>query len=708
MSYKDNYEQFKEAAEEMVDKMTVEERASQLKYDSPAVKHLGIPAYNWWNEALHGVARAGTATVFPQAIGLAAMFDEDMLYKAADIISTEARAKYNMQKSKDDRDIYKGLTLWSPNINIFRDPRWGRGHETYGEDPYLTSMLGATFVKGLQGDGKYMKAAACAKHFAVHSGPEKLRHEFNAVVSKKDLWETYLPAFEVLVKEAGVEAVMGAYNRTNGEPCCGSKTLLKDILRDTWHFKGHVVSDCWAITDFHMHHGVTSNAVQSAALAIKSGCDLNCGNVYLHLMLALQEGLITEEDITRAAVRLYITRYKLGMFADDCEYDNISYAENDSEEHNEVSLETSRKSMVLLKNNGILPLDKKKIKNIAVIGPNADSRNVLKGNYNGTSSRYITNLEGIRNEAGSDIRVFYSEGCSLYKDRVEPLAQSNDRIAEAVSVAEMSDVVILCLGLDSSIEGEQGDTGNSEAAGDKVDISLPKCQQKLLDAVLKTNKPVVAVINCGSALDLRKADENCAAVVDAWYSGARGGQALAEMLFGKFSPAGRLPLTFYRTVEDLPDFTDYSMKGRTYRYFEKESLYSFGYGLSYTNFEYSNLRLDKDKINNGEDVCASIDVRNSGDFDSDEVVEVYIRDMESSVEVPKYSLCGFKRIYLKKNEKKTVEFTVKSSSMRIVDEDGKRYIEPGNFKLFVGGCQPDKRSEELLNTKVNSIEFEVK
>lgn len=706
MSYKDNYEQFKEAAEEMVDKMTVEERASQLKYDSPAVKHLGIPAYNWWNEALHGVARAGTATVFPQAIGLAAMFDKDMLYKAADIISTEARAKYNMQKSKDDRDIYKGLTLWSPNINIFRDPRWGRGHETYGEDPYLTSMLGAAFVRGLQGDGKYMKAAACAKHFAVHSGPEKLRHEFNAVVSKKDLWETYLPAFEVLVNEAGVEAVMGAYNRTNGEPCCGSKTLLKDILRDTWHFKGHVVSDCWAITDFHMHHGVTSNAVQSAALAIKSGCDLNCGNVYLHLMFALQEGLITEEDITRAAVRLYTTRYKLGMFADDCEYDNISYAENDSEEHNEVSLETSRKSMVLLKNNGILPLDKK-IKNIAVIGPNADSRNVLKGNYNGTSSRYITNLEGIRNEAGSDIRVFYSEGCSLYKDRVEPLAQSNDRIAEAVSVAEMSDVVILCLGLDSSIEGEQGDTGNSEAAGDKVDISLPKCQQKLLDAVLKTNKPVVAVINCGSALDLRKADENCAAVVDAWYSGARGGQALAEMLFGKFSPAGRLPLTFYRTVEDLPDFTDYSMKGRTYRYFEKEPLYSFGYGLSYTNFEYSNLRLDKDKINNGEDVCASIDVRNSGDFDSDEVVEVYIRDMESSVEVPKYSLCGFKRIYLKKNEKKTVEFTVKSNSMRIVDEDGKRYIEPGNFKLFVGGCQPDKRSEELLNTKVNSIEFEV-
>ena len=469
---------FREMAEELVGQMTVDELATQLKYDSPAIPRLGIPAYNWWNEVLHGVARAGTATVFPQAIALAAMFDDKFLKEIAETISTEARAKYNAQSADEDRDIYKGLTVWSPNVNIFRDPRWGRGHETYGEDPYLTSRLGVSFIKGLQGDGKYLKTAACAKHFAVHSGPEAIRHSFNAVATKKDMYETYLPAFKAAVQEANVETVMGAYNRTNGEPCCGSKTLLVDILKKEWGFDGHIVSDCWAIRDFHTNHMVTSSAAESAALALKNGCDLNCGNTYLHLMVALQEGLITEDDLRTAAIRLFTTRFKLGLFADDCEYDAIGYEANDTVENRAMAQEAGRKSMVMLKNDGILPLDKSKLKSIGVIGPTADSKIVLEGNYNGTASEYITNLEGIREAVGPDVRIYYSEGCHLYKNRVQELALPNDRISEAKTVARHSDVVILCLGLDSTIEGEEGDTGNSFAAGDKNSLFLPESQSQ--------------------------------------------------------------------------------------------------------------------------------------------------------------------------------------------------------------------------------------
>ena len=478
MSKRMTTQQAEERARQLVEQMTIEERASQLRYDAPAIERLNIPAYNWWNEALHGVARGGNATMFPQAIGLAAMFDEDFLEKIADIIATEGRAKYNEAIKHGDHDIYKGLTFWSPNVNIFRDPRWGRGHETYGEDPYLSGRLGVAFINGLQGDGKYLKSAACAKHFAVHSGPEALRHEFDAISNDKDMWETYLPAFEDCVVEAEVESVMGAYNRTNGEPCCGSYTLLRDILREKWNFEGHVVSDCWAIRDFHTRHFVTSTAPESVALALKSGCDLNCGNMYLHILQALEENLITEEDITRAAIRLFAARIKLGMFDDDCEYDNIPYSVVDSEEHNQVSLEASRKSLVLLKNDGLLPLDKSKIKSIGVIGPNANSRLALKGNYYGTPSRYITMLEGIQDHVkDDDIRVYYSEGCHIIKDKVEPLAQKHDRLAEALTVAEHSDVVVLCLGLDETLEGEEGDTGNHAASGDKLDLNLPEVQQ---------------------------------------------------------------------------------------------------------------------------------------------------------------------------------------------------------------------------------------
>ncbi len=694
---KDNRMKHEEAlakAKELVSKMTLQEKASQLTYNAAPIEHLNIPRYNWWNEGLHGVARAGTATVFPQAIGLAAMFDDDLLYEVAKVISTEARAKYNENTKKDDRDIYKGITLWSPNINIFRDPRWGRGHETYGEDPYLTSKLGVAFVNGLQGEGKYLKTAACAKHFAVHSGPEKLRHEFDAVVSKKDLYETYLPSFEACVKEADVEAVMGAYNRTNGEPCCGSKTLLKDILRGKWNFSGHVVSDCWAIADFHLYHQVTSTATESAALAIKNGCDLNCGNVYLQLLLAYKEGLVSEEDITIAAERLMATRIRLGMFDENCEYNNIPYEVNDCKEHSELALNVARKSMVLLKNNGILPLNKEKLKSIAVIGPNANSEIMLKGNYSGTASKYVTILDGIHESVEDDIRVYYSEGCHLYKDRIQGLAQPDDRLQEAISIAERSDVAILCLGLDSTIEGEQGDAGNSDAAGDKIDLNLPGNQQQLLEKIIGTGTPVILLVGAGSALTFNGAEEKCAAVLDLWYPGSRGGKAVADLLFGKCSPSGKLPVTFYKNEDDLPAFEDYSMKGRTYRYVESEVLYPFGYGLTYSNIELSNLRVSEVK-KDFEYVDVTVNVKNIGNFDTEEVIQCYIKDLESKYAVLNHSLAAFKRVKLNIGESIDLTLRLDKKSFEVVNDDGERVIDSTKFKIYVGVSQPDNRSVEL-------------
>lgn len=697
--YLDSKFTVEERARDLVSRMTLEEKASQLRYDAPAVNRLGIPRYNWWNEGLHGVARAGTATVFPQAIALAAIFDDEYLKKIADIISTEARAKYNEYSRKNDRDIYKGLTFWSPNVNIFRDPRWGRGHETYGEDPYLTSRLGVAFVEGLQGTGKYLKVAACAKHFAVHSGPEALRHEFNAVASKKDMYETYLPAFEACVKEAKVESVMGAYNRTNGEPCCGSKTLLHDILREKWGFQGHIVSDCWAIRDFHTKHMVTKTAPESAALALKNGCDVNCGNTYLHLLEAFQEGLITEEDITKAAIKLMETRIKLGMFDEDCEYDSIPYEQNDCKAHNAVSLDAARKSMVLLKNDGVLPLDIKKLKSIAVIGPNADNQMVLKGNYYGTASKYTTILEGIQAAVGEDVRVYYSEGCHLYKDRVENLACADDRSSEAVSVAERADAVILCLGLDSLLEGEEGDTGNSYASGDKTDLNLPGLQQKLLEKVTAVGKPTILALSAGSALAIHWAQEHCNAIVDTWYPGSHGGEALADILFGKCSPSGKLPVTFYESTEELPDFEDYSMKGRTYRYMTGKALYPFGYGLTYGHCQVTGAKITNQTLNADEEVTVEIALKNDGTYGTDDVVQLYIHDMESKFAVPNTSLCGFSRVHMEAGEEKNITCTVKPSAFEVVDEEGRRLRDSKSFKLYVGTSQPDARSLELTGLK---------
>ena len=699
-----SHEEALERAKKLVSKMTLQEKAEQLTYNAAANERLNIPRYNWWNEGLHGIARAGTATVFPQAIGLAAIFDEDFIERVAEVISTEGRAKYNEYSKNEDRDIYKGLTFWSPNVNIFRDPRWGRGQETYGEDPYLTSRLGVSFIKGLQGNEKYLKLAACVKHFAVHSGPEGLRHEFNAIVNDKDLYETYLPAFEACVKEADVESVMGAYNRTNGEPCCGSKSLLVDILRGKWGFKGHVVSDCWAIADFHNNHRVTSTATQSAALAIKNGCDLNCGNVYLQMMLAYKEGLVSEDDITCATERLMATRIRLGMFDDDCIYDKIPYEKNDCMEHNKLSLEAARKSMVLLKNNGVLPLNKSKIKSIAVIGPNADSKIMLSGNYYGTASKYTTILEGIHDEVGEEIRVYYSEGCHLYKDKVEGLALPGDRISEAVSVAKRSDVAVLCLGLDSTIEGEQGDTGNSQAAGDKNDLSLPGKQQELLEAVIKTGTPVIVVLGTGSALTFNGLEEKCDAILNAWYPGSHGGRAVADILFGKYSPSGKLPITFYKGIENLPDFEDYSMINRTYRYMNDESLYSFGYGLTYSNVELTNLTVKKD-TNYFDEIFVTVDIKNIGKYDIEEVIQCYIKNLESKYAVKNHSLVAFKRISLKVGESKKVELKIDKKSFEVVDSEGNRLIDSKRYKLYVGISQPDNRSIELLGIK--PIEYEI-
>lgn len=687
------HELCKKKAKELVAQMTLEEKASQLTYNSPAIKRLGIPAYNWWNEALHGVARAGTATSFPQAIGLAAIFDEEFLTKVADTIAEEGRAKYNESSKHEDRDIYKGLTFWSPNVNIFRDPRWGRGHETYGEDPFLSARLGVAFIKGLQGEGEVLKSAACAKHFAVHSGPEDLRHEFNAEVSPKDLWETYLPAFEACVKEGKVEAVMGAYNRTNGEPCCGSYFLLRDILRNKWGFDGHVVSDCWAIKDFHMHHMVTSTPQESAALAIDAGCDLNCGNMYLVLLQALQEGLITEEHITRAAERLFTTRFKLGLF-EGSEFDNIPYEVVECKEHIELAVEATRKSVVLLKNDGILPIDKTKVKTIGVIGPNANSRLALKGNYYGTSSRYITVLEGIQDEVGDEVRVLYSKGCELVKDRTEPLAYAHDRLMEAVTVAEHSDIVILCLGLDETIEGEELDEGNNVGSGDKKDLELPEVQRKLLEKIVAVGKPVILCILAGSALNLSYAEEHCNGILMGWYPGARGGKAIADILFGKTSPSGKLPITFYASLDNLPDFTDYSMRNRTYRYIEEKPLYPFGYGLTYGDVICTDAVLEEEvKLN--EDIKIKVSAKNRGKVGTEDVIQVYIKDEESQYAVRNTSLCGFKRIFLNPGEEKEIHMTIPFEALKVVNDEGERILDSKKFILYIGVSGADERSIEL-------------
>ena len=690
-------EHAKQLAEELVGRMTVEEMAGQLRFDAPAIERLGIPAYNWWNEALHGLARGGTATSFPQAIGMAAMFDDELLQKIASAIADEARAKYNALSAEGDRDIYHGLTMWSPNVNIFRDPRWGRGHETYGEDPYLTSRLGAAFVRGLQGEGESLKTSACAKHFAAHSGPEALRHSFNALVSPKDMEETYLPAFRTLVCDAGVESVMGAYNRTNGEPCCASETLMQK-LRGEWGFQGHFVSDCWAIRDFHENHKITASPVESVTKALKAGCDLNCGCTYQHIMHAYELGLVTEEDIRRCAVRLFTTRFLLGILGGEgSEYDAIPYSVIECEEHLALAHRAALRSCVLLKNDGLLPLDPEAGETIGVIGPNANSRSALIGNYHGTASRYVTVLEGIQELPAGRCRILYSQGCALSEDRVEPLAQADDRIAQAVAVAKNSDTVLLVLGLDETLEGEEGDTGNSYYSGDKADLLLPAPQRALLSRVLALGKPTVVILMAGSAIDLSEAQEKADAVLLSWYPGASGGRAVAELLFGNESPSGKLPVTFYRNdaLAHMPAFTDYSMRGRTYRYYRETPLYPFGYGLSYGSCSLSALEADTGH--------ARLTVRNESDRELEEVVELYLHDESSAFAPPNPVLCGFRRIRLAPHEEKALTIEIDKAAFTVVNDAGERMPGSGSWTLYAGFGAPDQRTAELTGRKPLSL-----
>jgi len=832
--YQDSSLPIETRVEDLVSRMTLEEKVSQMLHDAPAIERLNIPQYNWWNECLHGVARAGIATVFPQAIGLAATWNADLMHRVATAVSDEVRSKHHEAVRQGYRGIYAGLTFWSPNINIFRDPRWGRGQETYGEDPYLTARMGVAFVKGLQGDDpRYIKVVATPKHYAVHSGPESDRHHFDAQVDERDLRETYLPAFEACIKEAKAISVMGAYNRTNGEPCCASLTLLEKILRQEWGFDGYVVSDCWAIVDIYEHHKVVRTAAEAAAMAVKAGCDLNCGSVFPALREAVEKGLIDEATIDQAVKRLFRARFHLGMFdpPEQVPHAQIPYEVNDSKEHQALALRVARESIVLLKNEGnLLPLSKD-LKSIAVIGPNADDLQVLIGNYNGTPSRAVAPLEGIRGKVSSATKFYYAQGCeiargvlplkvvpptclrpvgpnahqvgltaayydnpefegepvvtgvdtmvdsrwkgvspltgrvgdafavrwigslcppvtgtyklgvngcseyALYLDGtllveyqgvhqpvirtkiveleagrfyslrldyvnrgLDPQAQllwsvpGSDHLTEAVEVARKAEVVVMVMGLSPALEGEEmpvqveGFTG-----GDRIDIGLPGPQEELLKRIHALGKPMVLVLLNGSAVAVNWAAEHVPAIVEAWYPGQAGGDAIADVLFGDYNPSGRLPVTFYRSVEDLPPFEDYRMQGRTYRYFLGEPLFPFGHGLSYTTFAYSDLRLSTKTIGSGDTLTVSVDVQNVGECAGDEVVQLYVSDVAASVPVPIRQLQGFERIHLVPGETKTVTFDLSPRQLSLIDSDGLRVVEPGEFRITVGGRQPDSR-----------------
>lgn len=670
-----------ERVDDLVSRMTLEEKVSQMVHPAAAVERLGVPAYNWWNECLHGVGRAGIATVFPQAIGMAAAWNPTLLHRMAVATSDEARAKHHDAVRQGIYEIYRGLTFWSPNINIFRDPRWGRGQETYGEDPYLTARLGVAFVRGLQGDDpRYLKVAACAKHYAVHSGPEALRHEFDARVNQRDLRETYLPAFEALVREAQVESVMGAYNRTNGEVCCGSPTLLQKILREEWGFGGHVVSDCWAVRDFFMHHKIVDTPEEAAALAVKNGCDVNCGNTYPFLGKAVAQGLIDEATIDVSLKRLFRTRFRLGMFdpPEAVPYAQIPITANDTPEHRRLALEVALESMVLLKNDkGALPLTSG-VRSIAVVGPNADDFDVLLGNYSGTPSKAVTPLEGIRTRAGAGVTVRYAKGCEI-------LGEERQGFAAAIEAARQSDVVIACMGISQAVEGEEG----PGRPADRSDIVLPGVQEALLEALHATGKPLVVVLLNGSALAVNWAQEHAAAILEAWYPGEEGGTAIAQVVFGDYNPGGKLPVTFYKSVEQLPDFQDYTMMaGHTYRFSQAEPLYPFGHGLSYTTFAYSDLVITPEKGATDASVTVRATVKNTGGRAGDEVVQLYVSDVASQYPVPIRHLEGFQRIHLAAGEARQVEFVLTPAQLAAFDDDGRRIVEPGAFVISVGGGQP--------------------
>ena len=684
-----------ERADALIAEMTFEEKASQMLDVCPPIERLDIPEYNWWNEALHGVARNGRATVFPQAIGLGATFDPELIQRVGNAISDEARAKYNEAIKINNRSRYAGLTFWSPNVNIFRDARWGRGQETYGEDPFLTGKIGVAFVKGLQGDNPdYIKAAACAKHYAVHSGPEEFRHEFNAVVNQKDLFETYLPAFKALVMEANVEGVMGAYNRTQGEPCCGSPYLLQDILRKDWGFDGYIVSDCGAIADFHKFHKVTKTPEESAALALKSGTNINCGNVYMVLKSALDQGLITEELLNTRLKENLLTRFKLGMFdpIGKNPYDNITAEVIDSKENRAIALEAAQKSIVLLKNdNNILPL-KKDTRTIYVVGPNASNEEVLLGNYYGLTSSTQTILDGIVSKVSPGTSINYKSGVLPFRKNVNPIDWSTGE-------ARDSDVCIAVMGISALLEGEEGEALASSEKGDRTSLKLPQNQidylKKLKSKGGKKDNPIILVLTGGSPIAIPEIHDLVDAVLFVWYPGEEGGTAVADVIFGDISPSGKLPITFPKSVDQLPAYEDYNMKGRTYKYMKEEPLYPFGFGLTFTSFEYKNLKID-------DNYKATVEVTNTGKIDSEEVVQFYISSPLAGEQDPIYDLKSFKREFLKAGETKSITFNLSKETFNQFNSEGKQVIRKGEYTVYIGGSLPSKRSTDLGASKTIS------
>lgn len=689
-------EERKEEINALISEMTLEEKVSLMLHESPGVERLGIKPYNWWNEALHGVARAGYATVFPQTIGLAATFDTELVQKEYEVISDEARAKYNEAQKVGDYGQFRGLTFWTPNINIFRDPRWGRGQETFGEDPYLTSRMGVAAVKGLQGDDKdNLKLAACAKHFAVHSGPESTRHTANVKPSKKDLWETYLPAFKALV-DAGVESVMGAYQRLYDEPCCGSKFLLADILRKQWNFKGHVVSDCWAIRDFHTNHKVTKTEEESAALAISNGCDLNCGCTYHAAIAAVRQGILPEEKVNQSVFNLLMTQAKLGML-DSWEKSKWAYLgakDVDTKESRALARKVAQDSIVLLKNkNGLLPV-KDSVHKIMVMGPVATNINSLIGNYYGLNSKLVTILEGIigKTESRQQITVDYHPGVGMYND-------SKQR-GWTVGMAESADLVIACFGLDNMMEGEEGDSVETNK-GDRDFIELPEHQLSYLQAVHDRGTPVVLVLTGGAPIAFPY--EIADAILFAWYPGEEGGNAIADIIFGDTVPSAHLPMTFPKATADLPDFEDYSMKGRTYRYQTKEALFPFGFGLSYTSFKFENAKAEK----TSDGIKVDFTLENTGSFDAKEVVQVYISKVKRNDDDPLAALKYFTKVEVAKQSKKDISFTLPMTAFESINQEGKAEILSGDYFITIADSAPAELSEKLGASKSAQIKISI-
>jgi beta-glucosidase len=697
--WRDPSQSLKVRADDLIRRMSLAEKVAQLQNGAPGIPRIGLPAYNYWNEALHGVANNGIATVFPEPVGMASTWNPELLHQEGNVIGIEGRAKFNdyISKHNGDSKWWTGLTFWTPNINIFRDPRWGRGQETYGEDPYLTGTIGVEFIKGIQGDDpNYMLAMACAKHYAVHSGPEPDRHRFNAEPSERDLYETYLPQFERAVRKGKVAGVMGAYNSVNGVPACASSFLLDDLLRKQWGFGGYVVSDCDAISDIwgSREHHYVNTPEEAAAAAVKAGCNLCCGGDYNALVRAVQKGLVTEKDIDQALYHTLWTRFRLGLFdpAEKVPYSKITIKDNDTPEHRQLALQIARQSLVLLKNDGILPLDRSKIKRIAVVGPNGNSTSMLHGNYHGSASHPVSILNGIKQLAGTNIEVTFAQGCPVTtkpgtaawsrqdNDATRPLPELN---AEALSHATNADLIIYVGGITPAQEGEMFDRDS---------IELPEVQEKLVQALHATGKPLVMVNCSGSAVALPWQDEHLSAILQAWYPGEEGGRAVAEVLFGNVNPSGHLPVTFYRATADMPGFTDYSMTNRTYRYFSGTPLFAFGHGLSYTKFDFKSGKLGSEKIPVDGTAKVTFTVMNSGKRDGDEVAQVYFRHVNSAVPQPKLALCGFTRVHLKHGESSKVTVEVPAERLRYWDTEKKQYVvEPGNYEFLIGAASDDIR-----------------